>query len=239
MIAIPAIDLRSGACVQLVGGSYAEERVRINNPVAAAQRWTDAGFRRLHVVDLDAAVGVGNNADPLERLLTEVDAELQVGGGVRTSECVAQLLSSGAARIVIGTRAIDDPDWLEALARAYPGRIIVAADVRGRQITTHGWTRTGGIDVAAFIRDAGELPLAGVLITAVQLEGRMGGTDLDLMEEIAGLTPVPVIASGGIASAAELRELAQRGVSAAVLGMSLYTGVLDARAIAEEFSDRR
>jgi phosphoribosylformimino-5-aminoimidazole carboxamide ribotide isomerase len=235
MIAIPAVDLRAGTCVQLVGGSYTEERVRINDPLAAAQRWTDAGFRRLHIVDLDAAVGVGSNSDQIGRLLAEVDADLQVGGGVRTSECVAQLLTSGAARIVVGTRAIDDPDWLEALAHAYPDRIIVAADVRGRQITTHGWKRLGGVDIAAFVRDASDLPLAGVLITAVQLEGRMGGTDLDLMEEIAGLTRTPVIASGGIASAAELRELAQRGLSAAVLGMSLYTGVLDARAVAEEF----
>jgi phosphoribosylformimino-5-aminoimidazole carboxamide ribotide isomerase len=235
MIAIPAVDLRGGACVQLVGGSYADERVRIANPLDAARRWTEAGFRTLHIVDLDAATGKGNNGDVIDRLLTSVEGEMQVGGGVRTTDDVARLLSAGAARVVVGTRALEDRDWLAAIAKAHEGRVIVAADVRARRIVTHGWTRETTTDVIDFVKETADLPLAGFLVTAVHLEGRMAGTDLPLMEEIAGASAVPLIASGGIASMEELRELKNRGAYAAVLGMSLYTGALDPRAVAEEF----
>jgi phosphoribosylformimino-5-aminoimidazole carboxamide ribotide isomerase len=235
MIAIPAVDLRSGACVQLVGGSFADERVRIADPVAAAQKWIDAGFRRLHVVDLDAAVGSGANTRQVGRIIQLTGVETQVGGGVRTTGRVASLLEAGASRVVVGTRAVDDPEWLAEIAAGYPERIIVAADVRERRIAANGWTRERDLDIADFVRDIDTLPLAGILVTAVHREGQMQGSDLPLMTEIVGLTRLPVAASGGIATLAELRELAARGISAAVLGMSLYTGALDARAIAEEF----
>lgn len=235
MIAIPAVDIRDGACVQLVGGSYADERIRIADPLAAARRWTDAGFTRLHVVDLDAATGQGNNARDVQRVVTWSGAEMQVGGGMRSTDRVAALFESGVARVVVGTKAVEDPAWLCRLAASYPARIIVAADVRERSIVTHGWMRSRELDVASFVRDIATLPLAGILVTTVQREGRMEGTDLALIGEVVGLTSIPIIASGGIASVAELRALAAAGVQAAVLGMALYTGALDARAVAEEF----
>lgn len=236
MIAIPAVDLRGGACVQLVGGSFADERVRIADPIAVAQRWVDAGFRQLHVVDLDAAVGSGGNAREVRGILQLAVVESQVGGGVRSTGRVIELLDTGAARVVVGTRAVDDPAWLAEISERFPQRVIVAADVRGRRVTANGWTRERDLDVADFARSIAALPLAAILVTAVHREGQMQGSDLPLMAEMVEATELPIIASGGIATAAELRELATRGVSAAVLGMSLYTGALDARATAEEFS---
>jgi phosphoribosylformimino-5-aminoimidazole carboxamide ribotide isomerase len=237
MIAIPAIDIREGACVQLVGGSYGDERVRIADPLEALQRWSAAGFRHLHVVDLDAATGAGANSATIDRLVNAWAGEVSVGGGVRTLERVRELLAAGASRVVVGTRAIADRDWLEAIVTEYPGRIVVAADVRRETIVTHGWTRDGSIDVLDFTRSLGGLAIAGVLVTAVLREGRLLGTDADLMKRITEQAEAPVIASGGIASVEELRALAADGIGAAVLGMSLYTGVLDARAVATEFAE--
>src|SRR5690349_7554469 len=130
MIVIPAVDVRDGACVQLVGGVYANERVRLPNAPAVAREWTDAGFKRLHVVDLDAATGAGSNLPIVEEILRDARVPVQVGGGVRSTEAVEQLFRAGADRVVVGTRALEDPDWLSDLAGMYPGVIIVATDVR-------------------------------------------------------------------------------------------------------------
>jgi phosphoribosylformimino-5-aminoimidazole carboxamide ribotide isomerase len=235
MIAIPAIDLRDGACVQLVGGEYAAERIRLPDPIAVALDWETKGFQALHIVDLDAATGRGDNRRTIERLLTRTDLTVQVGGGIRDREGIAWLIDAGATYVVVGTRALEDEEWLAEMADEFPQQLVVAADVRERKIVTRGWTRTMHLDIDEALERLSQLPLAGVLVTAVHKEGLMQGADLSLMEEVAESTPLPVIASGGIASDVDLRLLADRGVTAAVLGMALYTGALDARAIAEEF----
>ena len=120
MITIPAVDLREGACVQLVGGDYANEPVRLADPVSVAREWSRYGFRRLHVVDLDAATGRGSNRDVVNELLRETPAEVQVGGGVRSTSAVEELVTNGARAVVVGTRAFEDADWLARLAHAYP-----------------------------------------------------------------------------------------------------------------------
>jgi len=237
VIVIPAVDLRDGACVQLVGGAYEQERVRMDNPLEVARGWARLGFRRLHLVDLDAATERGDNADLVHEILREVDAGIQVGGGVRDIAHVDRLVMAGAARVVVGTRAIEDPGWLDEVASIFPGRIIVAADVRGRRLATHGWSRTMAWDIASIIESLNDHDLAGVLVTAVHREGQLAGTDLFLMDEVAELSAHPVIASGGIASLYGLRELADRGVAGAVVGMALYTGALDGRTVAEEFAE--
>jgi phosphoribosylformimino-5-aminoimidazole carboxamide ribotide isomerase len=241
MIAIPAVDLRAGRCVQLVGGDYAQERVRLDDPVEVAREWVRAGFARLHVVDLDAATGRGSNRALIGELLRAVAREaggavpVQVGGGVREEEDIAALLDEGAAAVVVGTRAVEDEAWRETMALRYPGQLVLAADVRGRQVVTRGWSSTSTLEVGELVHDCAGLPLAALLVTAVQLEGRMEGTDLPLMEELAEQAAAPLLASGGVASADDLRALAHRGVAGAVLGMALYTGALDARHTAEEF----
>jgi phosphoribosylformimino-5-aminoimidazole carboxamide ribotide isomerase len=235
MIAIPAVDLREGACVQLVGGAYEDERVRLADPVGVARRWRACGFRVLHVVDLDAATGRGENRATVEALLAEPGLEVQAGGGVRDETAIERLLARGAARVVVGTRALEDAAWLTACAARFPGRLLVAVDARAGRVATHGWTRTQARDAVGAVRGMADLPLAGVLVTAVEREGRLAGPDLELAERAAAAAPFPLHASGGIASPGDLRALRDRGVSAAVLGMALYTGALDAGAIAKEF----
>jgi phosphoribosylformimino-5-aminoimidazole carboxamide ribotide isomerase len=235
MIAIPAVDLRGGACVQLVGGSYDDERVRLSDPLRVARCWTDYGFRRLHVVDLDAATGGGSNAALIDAIVREVDAEVQVGGGVRSTTRIEQLVAAGAARVVAGTRALADREWIMEQATRFPGSLVVAIDVRDGRVATHGWTSSIDRAIDQCIADLSDLPLAGVLVTSVDVEGQMQGPDIALMERVTAAARMPVIASGGIASLSDLRLLADLGISAAVIGMALYTGRLDPRAVAKEF----
>ncbi len=235
MIVIPAVDLRDGKCVQLVGGEYDNESVRLENPPEVAREWVREGFSRLHVVDLDAATGRGSNAEIIREIIRESGVPVQVGGGVRDEERIADLIDDGAAWVVVGTRAVEDEAWLHDMAHQFPGRLIVAADVRERKVVTRGWTHTLPLDVVSFVEDLGTLPLAGVLVTAVHLEGQMQGTDLSLMEDVAEACAWPVFASGGVTTVDDLLALEHRGVFGAVLGMALYTGAIEPRRLIEEF----
>lgn len=236
MRAIPALDLRGGACVQLVGGSYAAEAVRLPDPPAVAASWSAAGFAELHIIDLDGATGAGSNDSLISEILRESRVECQVGGGVRSTGAVASLLERGARRVIVGTRALEDARWLAEIAAEFPGRIIVAADTRGREVVTHGWQLGSGRTVLDVVRSLDDLPLAGVLITAVHQEGRMAGPDLELVNGVTGATNLPVYASGGIGSLSDLESVAARGAAAAVLGMALYTGALDLSLTARRFT---
>jgi phosphoribosylformimino-5-aminoimidazole carboxamide ribotide isomerase len=227
MIVTPAVDLRDGKCVQLVGGSYEHQMVELDDAIEAADRWQAAGFRTLHVVDLDAATGRGSNRDLILDILHSTRATTQVGGGLRTRALVEQMLFAGADHVVVGTRAIEDRAWLEEIAAAFPQRIVVAMDVLGRSIVTHGWQRTVGRPFEKEIRELNELPLGGLLVTAVHKEGLMGGPDIALMREITSTVQLPVQASGGITSLCDLEALRKAGVSSAIVGMALYTGQLN------------
>jgi phosphoribosylformimino-5-aminoimidazole carboxamide ribotide isomerase len=265
MQVIPAIDLRDGACVQLVGGSYADERVHIADPIAVAEYWARLGFGRIHLVDLDAATGRGSNREIVKAILQacavntfvrESSLRMQCGGGVRDLATIEELLALGASEVVLGTRAIEDRAWLEEAVTRYPDRIIVAADTIGRQLATRGWSETDSRNVVDFIDGLMSLPLAGILVTAVDREGRLEGPDLSLMREIAertdatarspwplrpeppaGSRMLPLLqASGGVRGVSDIRSLAELGVSAAIIGMALYTGALDPQTIIEEFA---
>ena len=237
MIAIPAVDLRDGACVQLVGGSYTDERIRLDNPLEVARSWEHFGFTRLHVVDLDAATGRGSNLSLVRSILSEADVPVQVGGGVRSGDLVEELLEAGATNVIVGTRALEEMEWLAGLAASHPGEIIVACDVRERRVTTRGWVRTLPLDILDAVNELNSLPLAGLLVTAVHREGQMQGTDLPLMEDVAESSEFPVYASGGVASMQDLRALEHRGIAGVVIGMALYTGVLDPVSVAGEFNE--
>jgi len=235
VIAIPAVDLREGACVQLVGGSFQQERVRLDDPVEVAASWARHGFSWLHVVDLDAATGRGSNLPLVREILADATVPVQVGGGVRSSELAEELLEAGASRIVVGTRALEDEDWLAELAARHPGEIVVACDVRERRITTRGWVRTLPLDILDAVETLNAQPLGGLLVTAVHREGRLEGADLPLMEDVAEASRFPVFAAGGVASMQDLRALEYRGVAGVVIGMALYTGALDPVVVAGEF----
>src|SRR5262249_29869984 len=184
VIAIPALDLRDGCCVQLVGGRYEQERVRLKDPIQVAASWAELGFRRLHVVDLDAATGRSSNRELVRELLSLSRMEIQVGGGIRSEAQIDEWLSAGARAIVVGTKAMEEPAWLRQMAGRYPGRLVIAADVRDRQVLARGWQQVLPLDIAQAIAGLGDLALAAVLVTAVHKEGQMAGTDLELMEEV-------------------------------------------------------
>jgi phosphoribosylformimino-5-aminoimidazole carboxamide ribotide isomerase len=236
MLVMPAVDLRDGACVQLVGGDYAREAVRWPDARAAAARWVAKGFRALHIVDLDAATGRGDNRALAATLAaTPGVRETQAGGGVRDDARLAALLEAGATRVIVGTRALEDPAWLAAAAARHPGRIVVAADLRDDRVVTRGWQDALERPLADVFAQLDPLPLAAVLVTAVHREGLMQGPDLPLFQRVVALTRHAVQASGGITTIDDIRALDRLGVAAVVLGMSLYTGVLDARALTQEF----
>ena len=236
MIAIPAVDLRDGACVQLVGGDYAREQVRLEDPPSVAREWARYGFARLHVVDLDAAMGKGSNAGVVEDILREGSAAVQVGGGLRSTDRVTDVLDAGARFAIVGTRALEDMDWLAEVAEANPGVIIVAADVRDRRVTTQGWQQTLPRNVIDVVEELNALPLASILVTAVHREGQLQGTDLPLMDDVVEASDFPVYAAGGVSGMGDLWALSDRGCAGVVIGMALYTGALDPWVVAEEFA---
>lgn len=236
MIAYAAIDLRGGRVVQLVGGRPEDERINLPNPVGVAAEWAGAGFKWLHVVDLDAALGSGSNRPAIERIVAEAAVPVQVGGGIRDDESARALIAAGAARIVTGTRAIEDEAWLSKLAERYPGRVVVAVDVRGERVVLRGWSAESTQTPLGLLARLDSLPLAAVLVTDVGREGSMRGADVARFAALAGATRHPLIASGGISSVRDLRALARVGAAGAVLGMALYTSAVDATAVAKEFA---
>lgn len=236
MIAYAAIDLRGGKVVQLVGGKPDQERIRREDALEVAHEWVAAGFAALHLIDIDAAIGTGSNRELVRAIIRSVDVPVQVGGGVRTDEAAEELIGCGAARVIVGTRAVEDPEWLASLTARFPDRVIVAADLRGDDVQTHGWTAGSGIGIRTLLARLEPLDLAAVLVTDVSREGQMVGADADTFGALALSTQHPLIAAGGIARVEDLRELSGRGVAGAVLGMSVYTGSIDPQAAAREFA---
>lgn len=232
MIAAPAVDIKGGRCVQLVGGRPDSVAVSLPDPVAAATRWHTAGFDTLHIVDLDAALGLGDNLGIILDVIAATPAETQVGGGIRDDERAEALLDAGASRIVVGTRALDDHMWLAGLARAYPGRIMVALDTKDGRILRRGWTEESPLDIATFLPALAQLPLAGILSTNVAREGRLQGIDREACRDVIERSPHAVWASGGVTTMDELAYLDDAGAAGVVLGMALYTDTLNAGDVA-------
>lgn len=224
---LPAVDIRGGRTVQLVGGVPGTEKVSLPNPVATAEELLGRGFDQLHVVDLDAALGQGSNLDLITELIAAFDVPVQVGGGVRDDEAAARLFGAGAARVIVGTRAVQDHAWVENLAQQWPNRIVVACDVKGVQVVTRGWTETTALTAHDFLNRMTALPLASVLVTDVSREGQLAGINGSLFEDLVNATVHPLQAAGGVTTVNDISTLNRAGVAAAVLGMSLYTGTID------------
>ncbi len=238
MIAAPAVDLKGGRCVQLVGGRPEDEAVSLPDPVAVATDWHAKGFETLHIVDLDAALGSGDNAGMIERVAAATDAETQVGGGIRDEARVEAVLGLGVARAIVGTRAVEDPEWLAEVAERYPGRISVAADIRDGVVLRKGWTEGSELQVLDFLARLDELPLGGILCTDVGREGRLQGIDRHGVAAVGGGTRHPVWISGGVTTIDELDFLADLGAHGAVLGMALYTNTMDADEVGRRYGAR-
>jgi phosphoribosylformimino-5-aminoimidazole carboxamide ribotide isomerase len=235
VIVAPAVDVKGGRCVQLVGGRPEDERVSLPDPVAVAGSWWTAGFAVLHLVDLDAALGSGDNLELLAELVAATPAVTQVGGGIRDDPRARALLDAGADRIVVGTRALDDAGWLDRLCSRYPHQVMVAADTRDGTVLRKGWTESSGLTLEELLGRLAGLPLAGVLVTDVGREGRLRGIDTRSTADAVRASTHPLWISGGITTEEELHLLEEQGAAGAVLGMALYTGTLSAERVAERW----
>ena len=229
-----AIDLRDGAAVQLVGGRYDTERVRVADVNGLADRWS-ACFGGVHVIDLDAALGHGSNAVAIRSLAARVTRPLQLGGGIRDDDAVAGAFAAGASRAIVGTRALEDAAWRERIASLHPGRIVLAADRRDGAMLTRGWTAAAPLSLDDVLARVSALPLAALLVTDVAREGALLGIDAPAFEALARASVHPIVAAGGIASLDDLRALRDAGVAEAVVGMAAYTGAIDPEDVSHEF----
>jgi phosphoribosylformimino-5-aminoimidazole carboxamide ribotide isomerase len=224
---IPAIDLKGGACVQLVGGDPLHEKIHIDDPVDQARRFVAMGARWIHIVDLDRALGTGNNLQVIKKILEVPGARFQVGGGIRFTEDIDALLEANAARVVIGTRAVTDDKWFAHVCERYGDRIVVAVDARGEDILINGWQESSGKKLHEWGAKAADMGIGGLLYTDVAKEGRMGGVNADGVAKLTKRLKTPVIASGGVGSMDDLQTLWEAGAWGVVIGMAVYTGALD------------
>ena len=236
MMLYPAIDLKDGQCVQLVGGDPARQKLALPDPIEVAQKWEAEGAAALHVVDLDAALGTGDNREVIEDILRAVDLPLQVGGGVRHLTEIQQFLDSGIGRVVVGTQGIQQPLWLKEAVNLFPGKLVLAVDARGDEVQVKGWTEGAGLTVQKVLADVANLPLAGVLYTNVDVEGQMQGIREEPVRRVLAASKHPVVVSGGITTLEDLLTLSRLGADSAVLGMALYTGRIDFRGALEAVS---
>lgn len=219
---IPAIDIQDGEVVQLVGGELGTGN-RYGDPETAARRWVEAGAERLHLVDLDGAfAGERENADAIEAIVSAVDVPVQLGGGIRSIEDARALLERGIHAVILGTAALENPDIVGELSEEYPGRVIVSLDAKGGEVVIDGWTSGTGIAPEDAATRYETLGAAGILFTDVDVEGRLAGVRTDRVERMVSALSIPVIASGGVSSIADLQALAAAGADAAVVGTALY-----------------
>lgn len=210
-------------------GDFGSERAYADGPdaaVALARRYVEAGARRLHVVDLDAARGAGDNRALVGRLVAETGAEVEVAGGIRSEAAAERWLDAGAAAVILGTAAVRDPALLARVAAAHPGRVMAALDVRAGRPAVTGWSEVTDMDVAAALARWADAALAGLVLTSVDRDGTLGGPDVALLAEVVAATPRPVTYSGGVGSLADVRAVAAAGAAAVVLGRALLEGLV-------------
>lgn len=237
MLIIPAIDIRRGRCVRLLQGDYARERVYEEDPARVAERLLEAGARRLHVVDLDAARGVpdADSSAAARRVLAAADGiEVEVGGGVRTREVSEAWLAQGATHVVLGSLALREPESARAICAALPGRCLVSLDVRGGVAQAQGWTEAAGGE-EQHLGLWREWPVAGLIRTNVSHDGMLEGPDLAGIAAAVRAFPGPVIASGGVTSVADAARLDQAGAAGCIVGRAIYEGAFDLRAALRRF----
>jgi phosphoribosylformimino-5-aminoimidazole carboxamide ribotide isomerase len=226
----PAIDLRDGRCVRLYQGDYAQETVYAGDPVAQAQAFAAEGARWVHVVDLDAArTGDPHNREVVAAIAAAVDVPVQAGGGVRDDGAADDLLSLGVARVVVGTAALERPDWVRDLASRHPGRIAVGLDARGHDVAVRGWVEGSGRDVVEVARRFDGAGVAALVVTEIGRDGTLAGPALDQLADVLGATSLDVVASGGVGTLADLRGLSAlevdgRRLAGVIVGRALYEG---------------
>jgi phosphoribosylformimino-5-aminoimidazole carboxamide ribotide isomerase len=234
----PAIDLRGGKCVRLQQGDYNRETVFGEDPAAMARHWVDQGAECLHLVDLDGArEGRPANLPAIRSILAAVTVPCELGGGIRDEETIGSLVELGLSRLVIGTKALADPDWLRRMARRFPGRLVLGIDARNGRVATEGWLETSETPATELAQSYQDEPLAALIYTDIATDGMLNGPNLAAMGEMRGATNLSVVASGGVTSASDVTALASLRMAGCIIGRALYEGNLklaDALAAARE-----
>jgi phosphoribosylformimino-5-aminoimidazole carboxamide ribotide isomerase len=224
VVVIPAIDILGGRCVRLTQGDYRRAKVYAGDPVEVALGFAAAGAGRVHVVDLDAARGTGDNSPVIGAMLKHPELRLQVAGGIRTIESAGSLIDRGAHWVVMGTVAVTDPALFEGCARRHPERVLAALDVRDGRAAIAGWVDSAKGDVPGLLDRWNELPLGGVILTSIERDGTMSGPDTATLERVRRLTRLELHYSGGISSMEDVRRVAAAGADAVILGRAIYEG---------------
>jgi phosphoribosylformimino-5-aminoimidazole carboxamide ribotide isomerase len=235
MKVLPAIDIKGGKCVQLVGGKPGTEKVAIDDVLGVARRWQTEGAEMIHIIDLDSALGTGSNVSMIEMLVADLSVPVQVGGGIRTLEQVQRLFDIGCERVIVGTKAITDRPFVAKLAELYPDGIVVALDSIANEIMVQGWQEGSGKDLLQVAKDLSDLPIFGFLYTNVEVEGRLQGIDPIPIKALKESTERPLIVSGGITTMGDLDSLRLMGAHSAVVGMAIYTGKIEFKHAVREF----
>ncbi len=230
MEVIPAIDLKDGRCVRLLQGDFDKETVFSTDPAAVARRWQEAGAPRIHVVDLDgAASGKPRNLDAVTRILEAVNIPIQLGGGIRNMKTLESWLARGVQRVVLGTAAVETPDFLIEACTRFGDSVIAGIDARNGKVAASGWTRTTEVDAISLVGRAKDLGARRIIYTDIATDGMLAGPNLESIREVTSHTRLPVIASGGVTTIDHLVSLNALGVEGAIIGRALYTGDLDLR----------
>ena len=222
---LPAVDVKDGKAVRLVQGELGSES-NYGSPIDAALDFQNAGAEWIHLVDLDAAFGLGSNAELLAEVIGKLDIKVELSGGIRDDQSLARALATGCKRVNLGTAALENPEWTEKVISKYGDRIAVGLDVRGRTLAARGWTKEGG-DLFETIERLDRNGCARYVVTDVTKDGTLKGPNLDLLRSVCAVTKAPIVASGGIASLEDiksLRELVSNGVEGAIMGKALYAG---------------
>lgn len=232
MILIPAIDLKDGQCVRLRQGRMDDDTVFSDNPVEMAGRWYDAGARRLHLVDLNGAFeGKPVNGEIIQKITkTYPDLPVEIGGGIRTIETVEAYLDAGVAYVIIGTKAVEDPDFVTELCKQFPGNIIVGLDAMDGKVAIKGWAEVSNVDLFDLSRRFEGDGVDAIIYTDISRDGMMQGANVENTAKLAQAINIPVIASGGIHNLGDVEaicKVAHYGISGAITGRAIYEGTLD------------
>jgi phosphoribosylformimino-5-aminoimidazole carboxamide ribotide isomerase len=224
----PAIDLRGGQCVRLRQGDYSQETVFGADPAAMAVRWVEAGATYLHLVDLDGArQGRPTNGDSVRAIVRAAGVPCQLGGGLRTEEHIVEALSWGVARVILGTRALQDPAWCEAMSRRYPGKIVLGIDAKQGRVATDGWLNVSEMTALDLAKNCASWPLAALVYTDISRDGMLEGPNVAATAAVAATVPFAVIASGGVSRLEDVKALARQGIAGCIIGRALYEGHID------------
>ena len=223
---IPAVDVMDHQVVQLVGGVPGSQQIVMPDPTSVAEMWVERGAKYLHLVDLDGAFGKEDNREVFKKIIAECGVPAEVGGGIRDEAAVEDLICAGADRVVVGTKAVKEPEWLESLADKFPGHIVLSMDTKGGKIAIKGWQESAALSVSDMFERIRDMPLAAVLNTNVDVEGRRKGIDEALARDFIARCPAKVIASGGVTSKKDADILSDAGAEGAVVGLAMYTEVI-------------